>query len=888
MRVDRLRLTDYRGIEHAEVRFAPTGVTIVEGDNEVGKTSLTEALDLVLTVRDDSRKEAIRNLQPYGRDVGPEVEVEITAGPHRFVLRKRWLRRPETVLEVLSPEPEVLTGREAHDRVQELLRATVDTELWSALRLEQGADAGRASFAVPSLGRALDLAAGGVAGREREDGLWERLVAERARYWTPTGRPSAERDRLAERLAAAEAEARAVEAELRQLESHVDEMVRLEAETAELATRQRELDAQAQQLQAQQSEVEALRQEVAHHAAELRTAAAHRDRWAHAAERRAEAVASVEERTRRVAAAEAAAAQAAPAAATAAQRHEAALAGRGAAVERLVEADQAHQRAQADLAHRRHEIEVAQLTERHDRVTAHRTAVAEAEAVLDAVSVDDATVADIEAAHLDVVRAEAAASAGAASLVVRAPSGTTVQLDGQVVELAPGEQLEQAVTAMSHLELPGLLEVEVRAGAEARVLAERLTVARADLRQRCERAGVADLSGARLAAAQRAEALRVRDQAQQRIAEDLRDLSVDDLARKIARLAAKVEAHQAERPAAPPMPATFDLAQAEAAEAEAALTAAREAVATADSEVAAAQLTVREAEVTSAGLGAQVELEREALEQAEAALAVARAAEPDDLLAEEQHAAERAHESAAGLLAVAEAALRRHGADTLDDLVANAVQAQTRGRAAVVANRDERRRLESVLETKGEQGLAHRHDLALTERDRLRGEHERLEARAMAARALHDAFEARRAAAHARYVAPFKDAIERLGRVVFGPSLEVELDADLRIAARRLDGTRLPFDQLSTGAREQLGILSRLACATIVAGEDGAPVILDDTLGWTDPQRLTQMAAAIGVAGRSCQIVLLTCTPGRFAHVGAAAVVRLPGARTDLAARTSA
>jgi len=888
MRVDRLRLTDYRGIEHAEVRFAPTGVTIVEGDNEVGKTSLTEALDLVLTVRDDSRKEAIRNLQPYGRDVGPEVEVEITAGPHRFVLRKRWLRRPETVLEVLAPEPEVVTGREAHDRVQELLRATVDTELWSALRLEQGADAGRASFAVPSLGRALDLAAGGVAGREREDGLWERLVAERARYWTPTGRPSAERDRLAERLAAAEAEARAVEAELRQLESHVDEMVRLEAETAELATRQRELDAQAQQLQAQQSEVEALRQEVAHHAAELRTAAAHRDRWAHAAERRAEAVASVEERTRRVAAAEAAAAQAAPAAATAAQRHEAALAGRGAAVERLVEADQAHQRAQADLAHRRHEIEVAQLTERHDRVTAHRTAVAEAEAVLDAVSVDDATVADIEAAHLDVVRAEAAASAGAASLVVRAPSGTTVQLDGQVVELAPGEQLEQAVTAMSHLELPGLLEVEVRAGAEARVLAERLTVARADLRQRCERAGVADLSGARLAAAQRAEALRVRDQAQQRIAEDLRDLSVDDLARKIARLAAKVEAYQAERPAAPPMPATFDLAQAEAAEAEAALTAAREAVATADSEVAAAQLTVREAEVTSAGLGAQVELEREALEQAEAALAVARAAEPDDLLAEEQHAAERAHESAAGLLAVAEAALRRHGADTLDDLVANAVQAQTRGRAAVVANRDERRRLESVLETKGEQGLAHRHDLALTERDRLRGEHERLEARAMAARALHDAFEARRAAAHARYVAPFKDAIERLGRVVFGPSLEVELDADLRIAARRLDGTRLPFDQLSTGAREQLGILSRLACATIVAGEDGAPVILDDTLGWTDPQRLTQMAAAIGVAGRSCQIVLLTCTPGRFAHVGAAAVVRLPGARTDLAARTSA
>ncbi|MGV3760753.1 MAG: ATP-binding protein [Actinomycetota bacterium] len=122
---------------------------------------------------------------------------------------------------------------------------------------------------------------------------------------------------------------------------------------------------------------------------------------------------------------------------------------------------------------------------------------------------------------------------------------------------------------------------------------------------------------------------------------------------------------------------------------------------------------------------------------------------------------------------------------------------------------------------------------------------------------------------------------------MFGSSLEVELDTDLRIAARRLDGTRLPFDQLSTGAREQLGILSRLACASIVAGEDGAPVILDDTLGWTDPQRLTQMAAAIGIAGRTCQIILLTCTPGRFAHVGAATVVRLPGSGPALAAAPS-
>src|SRR5690606_24039445 len=129
----------------------------------------------------------------------------------------------------------------------------------------------------------------------------------------------------------------------------------------------------------------------------------------------------------------------------------------------------------------------------------------------------------------------------------------------------------------------------------------------------------------------------------------------------------------------------------------------------------------------------------------------------------------------------------------------------------------------------------------------LQREHERLESRAAAAELLYQTFRTRREEAHARYVTPFKEAIERLGRVVFGPTLEVELDADLRISHRTLDGVRLAFDQLSTGAREQLGIIARLACASIVAGTDGAPVILDDTLGWTDPTRLTQMAAALGV-----------------------------------------
>lgn len=111
---------------------------------------------------------------------------------------------------------------------------------------------------------------------------------------------------------------------------------------------------------------------------------------------------------------------------------------------------------------------------------------------------------------------------------------------------------------------------------------------------------------------------------------------------------------------------------------------------------------------------------------------------------------------------------------------------------------------------------------------------------------------------------------------MFGPTFEVELDGDLRVARRTLDGITLDVDQLSVGAREQLSVICRLACAYIVCSDGGgAPVVIDDALGWSDPSRLQAMGAAIAFAGRQCQVIVLTCTPGRYAHVGNAEVVRL-------------
>ncbi len=114
-----------------------------------------------------------------------------------------------------------------------------------------------------------------------------------------------------------------------------------------------------------------------------------------------------------------------------------------------------------------------------------------------------------------------------------------------------------------------------------------------------------------------------------------------------------------------------------------------------------------------------------------------------------------------------------------------------------------------------------------------------------------------------------------MGKLVFGADFAVQLSESLTIESRTLNNATVPFADLSGGAREQLGIMLRLAAAQLVSGEEGMPLILDDTLGHTDPDRLATMGALLSSAGRHAQIVVLTCYPQRYQHVGEATIVKL-------------
>jgi len=196
---------------------------------------------------------------------------------------------------------------------------------------------------------------------------------------------------------------------------------------------------------------------------------------------------------------------------------------------------------------------------------------------------------------------------------------------------------------------------------------------------------------------------------------------------------------------------------------------------------------------------------------------------------------------------------------------------------------EERTRLRTLLEKGGADDLQPQRDEAANLEAELRRRHEELEQRSAAAVLLYDAFRRHRDTAKLAYVAPYREQIEVLARLVFGQDVRIDVDpADLSIVSRTLGGRTIPFESLSTGTKEQLAVLARLACAILVNpnGDDadaGVPVILDDALGNTDPARLRALAPAFSDAATRTQVIALASNPDRYGSVGNATVLRIVG-----------
>ncbi len=148
--------------------------------------------------------------------------------------------------------------------------------------------------------------------------------------------------------------------------------------------------------------------------------------------------------------------------------------------------------------------------------------------------------------------------------------------------------------------------------------------------------------------------------------------------------------------------------------------------------------------------------------------------------------------------------------------------------------------------------------------------------KAAAAKKLADTLLECRAASQKRLLVPATEAIRRHLQVLF-PGIDVALDNDLNIQGLQTANRTEELVDLSGGTREQIGMIVRLGLAELLTTEDGLPMVFDDALTNTDFRRIEQMHRILFKAAETLQILIFSCHPEAFEGIGAGKRYRLPG-----------
>ena len=642
MKLHRLVLTNYRGIAHREIEFPDHGVVVVSGANEVGKSSMIEALDLLLESRDRSTKKEVKQVKPTNSDVGSEVSAEISCGPYRFVYRKRFHKKCETELTVLTPRREQLTGDEAHERVRAILAETVDNDLWHAQRVLQATSTTAVDLSgCDALSRALDVAAGDDAALSgTEPLLIERIDTEYGRYFTLTGRPTGEWSAAISRLADTEAAVAECAAAVAEVDERVCRHSVLTEQVAELSQQRIAAGPRLAAARAAADRIAELTNQAREAKLVADAAAATGFAAAAAHNGRVRLLTEIETRTATVAAAEAEAKQAADAQSTARADAEASAAAAENAAQVLTDLQR-----RAESARRT----VDQLADREeaDRLSARLTKIAAIErdrdrlgAELSTIAVNEELLGRIEDAAAAVDRIGGQLALTSAGVEFTAAADIELAAGDQRVSLSAGESWSITAIGPTTVEVPGVLTARVTPGATTLDVQAKYAAAQQELTAALAAADVVDLAAARSADRRRRELQGSRDQLTATVAGLCGDEPIDELRSRLAQL----RAGQPDQP--DPVAPDIAAARAELDAAEAARSAA-----TAESEArrqkaVAAGARLAELSTCATVLQNKVETQRSELDAATDRLAQERSSVSDENLAAATDAGRQAVDNA--------------------------------------------------------------------------------------------------------------------------------------------------------------------------------------------------------------------------------------------------
>jgi DNA repair exonuclease SbcCD ATPase subunit len=877
MKLLRLKIANYRGINTREVKFNPLGITRIEGPNESGKSSLGEAINTILDYQDNSRNQDIQAVQPVHQDVGPEIELEMETGKYMFTYFKRFLRKPETKLTIIKPNPENLRGRQAHDRANEILKETLDVDLWKALSIMQGEAIGQPDLKnKQALSAALDKAAGVQPAASQELSLFKKVSREYELYYTPgRGTENKELKDLRTALAEKETGVRTIEQDIRALETDIERVPVLQRELVQLKKQEEELSQQMIDVTTKLEQISALENTLS--AAALKQESAQKTLQAarHAKEIRREMIRTAENAANAHKELQESSAMALPALSQAEEARNKAKTAADEAEQKRKETESLAALKRSDFDYYHDKLDLDQLLERKQRIDEARKDAVQAETVLAKNKVDANALGRIKEAELDYKTACAKMEIGSPSVLLRSISKCRLSIDDTEAVLDTNEVRKISVSDKTKVSIPGTLDIEITAGSSIEGLAQKVGDARQALQVACAAATVAGPDQARKAYDERQEALRDVENKVRVEKENIRDITYESLEQRLRNLQQSVPNYLVRRVKDPAICLDFDTAKRERIKAEANLQAANGELENARKALESAHSFFDGVNIKHKEAGAKLEQMAQDFKQTQENLDKSRKKESDETLDANLTAADRA-------VLLEDTACRSAG-DSLKacnpEQVRDLAESTKGSLKTIKISYDSKNKglieVQTRLKIKGEEGLHEKLNAAKNQLEQLEFKNRAIALRADAAKCLFDTMGEERDKASRAYVGPLKEKLERLGRLVFDPSFQVTIDDDLKITSRTVSGVTVPFDSLSGGTREQLSLMYRLSCSMIVAKDGGTPVILDDTLGYTDPERLKLMGAVLAVAAKECQIVIFTCVPERYAFIGEAAVVPL-------------
>lgn len=871
MKLRRLRLESFRRFRAPHViEGLADGINLFAAPNEAGKSTIAEAIRAAFFER--HRSGSVEHLRPWGEPSStPTVEVTFEFAGRTYRLTKAFLGRKRCDLII---DGQALDGAAAEDHLAGLLGFRFPGKGASApehmgipglLWIRQGTSheladpvAHAADHLRSVLGESLgDLAASGG------DALLQAVEAARHELLTPAGGlPRGSYADALQRRRALDEKIAGITAEILAYQDSVD---RLAAMRREFLRDERErpwaaIRAQHQAARARLQDAEGL---------ELRQAAERESlrQWT----AQVSALQSRLEAFDREAAAVVARAEALRAAASAA---EAAQADVDAWERRHREAGDAHARAR-------------QAWERVSAVAARAEkmqAAEELEAALHGAEVTLAAARE-ERTRLAVLQSEAAAfalpAADLADLKILSDSlrEATTRLDavatGIEFDLQDEREVrlgEESLTGRTRRTVVGRTEIEIAGvgritvvpgGPDLDALAVRRDTLATQIAQRLARLGVASLADAE-ERARRSAQRQQQAEGSRKLLEALAPQGVEALeADSSARATRLGELRAALADLPPPAPDDADLpdrAQAESAQARS-----REALESVAALLNDARLELARAQVARTGAEQELAAARATVDDPRRAAQLFEAGQQlSDARTRQSAARERVDAIGAELQAV-NLILLRQDVERLEKSAAELEGAHDTRRTDIA-------RLEAELETRGARGLEEERAERARELEQISRRVDELARRAAALDHLLGLLRDRRAALARRLRAPLQRHLDRYLQILF-PGARIEVAEDLSPGAMTRTGPlgdeRGSFEELSLGAREQMGIVARLAYADLLQ-EAGRPtlLILDDALVHTDEDRLGQMKRVLYDAASRHQMLIFTCHPAAWRDLG--------------------